>query len=134
MVVVILEKVPATLRGELSRWMIEPRTGVFVGMVSALVRDKLWERVCERLADRDEGAALMLHTARTEQGFKIQTFGDPSRTPVDFEGLTLIRVPGLHPKRRRRILKDLRERVPAKPVEAPAPAPPQEPEDPFENE
>ena len=35
MTVLILERVPATLRGELSRWMIEPRTGVFVGKVSA---------------------------------------------------------------------------------------------------
>ena len=30
-VILMLERVPTGLRGELSRWMIEPRTGVFVG-------------------------------------------------------------------------------------------------------
>ena len=35
MIVMILEKVSVGLRGELSRWLIEPRTGVFVGQVSA---------------------------------------------------------------------------------------------------
>jgi CRISPR-associated protein Cas2 len=70
--------------------MIEPRTGVFVGVLSGLVRDKLWEKVQENAAG---GAALLIHTARTEQGFQVRTHGDPSRHPVDLEGLTLIRVP-----------------------------------------
>jgi len=43
MTIVILEKVPATVRGELSRWLIEPRKGIFVGQISAIVREKLWE-------------------------------------------------------------------------------------------
>ena len=41
MIVMILENVPTSLRGELSRWLLEPRAGVFVGHVSARVRDKL---------------------------------------------------------------------------------------------
>jgi CRISPR-associated protein Cas2 len=47
MVVIILEKVPVRLRGELTRWLLELKAGVFVGKVSAMVRDKLWQRVCE---------------------------------------------------------------------------------------
>ena len=31
MVVMVLEKVPVSLRGELTRWLIEPHPGVFVG-------------------------------------------------------------------------------------------------------
>ena len=42
--VIILEKVPKSLRGELSKWLIEPKAGVFVGKTSALVKDKLWEK------------------------------------------------------------------------------------------
>ena len=42
MLVMVLENVPPSLRGELTRWLIEPRPGVFVGHVSALVRDRLW--------------------------------------------------------------------------------------------
>src|SRR5437899_2275069 len=94
MVILMLERVPTGLRGELSRWMIEPRTGVFVGVLSALVRDKLWEKVRENAAG---GAALLIHSARTEQGFQVRTHGDPSRQPVDLEGLTLIRVPQRSP-------------------------------------
>ena len=44
MLVMILEKVPLRLRGELSRWLLEPRNGVFVGHVNAMVRDKLWQK------------------------------------------------------------------------------------------
>jgi CRISPR-associated protein Cas2 len=29
----ILEKVPTSLRGELTRWMLEPKSGVFVGNI-----------------------------------------------------------------------------------------------------
>src|SRR5947209_18881050 len=90
MVILILERVPPGLRGELSRWMIEPRAGVFVGVMSGLVRDKLWEKV-EKGARG--GAALLIHSARTEQGFRVRTIGDPSRHPVAMEGLTLVRVP-----------------------------------------
>ena len=41
MVVMLMEKVPKSVRGELTRWLIELRSGVFVGNISALVRDKL---------------------------------------------------------------------------------------------
>jgi len=100
MVVLILEKVPASLRGELSRWMIEPRTGVFVGVMSALVRDRLWEKVCatceaeeEKKGSRRKGGAVLIARARTEQGFAVRTHGDPSRELIDAEGVTLVRIP-----------------------------------------
>ena len=40
MVVLILERVPPGLKGDLSRWMIEPKAGIFLGRVSARVRDE----------------------------------------------------------------------------------------------
>lgn len=46
MVVMIVERAPPGLRGLLTRWMLEPKAGVFVGTMSAMVRDKLWQRVC----------------------------------------------------------------------------------------
>lgn len=48
MVIMTLEKVPKSLRGELSRWMVEIQTGVFVGKLSALVRDLLWEKCVKK--------------------------------------------------------------------------------------
>ena len=52
MIVMVIERVPTSLRGELTRWLLEPRAGVFVCEVSALVRDKLWELV----EDKAKGA------------------------------------------------------------------------------
>ena len=44
MVVLILERVPRGLRGDLSRWMVEPKAGIFLGRITARLRDKLWEK------------------------------------------------------------------------------------------
>jgi len=90
MVVMILEKVSPSVRGELTRWLLEARTGVFAGEVSAGVREKLWERVCQNAGT---GGAVLLHNANTEQGFKIRLHGATSRSVADFDGLSLIRIP-----------------------------------------
>ena len=89
MVVLILERVPVGLRGELTRWMLEPRAGVFVGQISALVRDRLWGKVENSLKG---GSAVLVHSTNNEQGFAIRVRGEPSRAVVDFEGLSLIKV------------------------------------------
>ncbi len=87
MVVFLMEKVPVSLRGEITRWLLELRPGVFVGNVSALVREKLWETICQKLKG---GAVTLLHSAATEQGYKIRTSGDTNRKVKDFDGLQLI--------------------------------------------
>jgi CRISPR-associated protein Cas2 len=91
MVVMILEKVPASLRGELTRWMIEPRTGVFIGHLSARVRDLLWEKCCN---GSQTGGVVQAWSTNTEQHFALRMAGDTSRLVVDVEGLQLIMVPG----------------------------------------
>ena len=45
MVVLSLTACPEGLRGNLSRWLFEISPGVFVGNISARVRDAIWERV-----------------------------------------------------------------------------------------
>ena len=90
MMVVILERVTPALRGELTRWLIQPKTGVFVGSVSARVRDLLWEKVA---ASKGKGAALIVYRDTTEQGFSIKTSGRTSKIIEDFEGLFLVRAP-----------------------------------------
>jgi CRISPR-associated protein Cas2 len=91
MVVMVLERVPGSVRGELTRWLLELHAEVFVGNVSALVRDRLWETVCAKMAG---GAGLLVYSTNTEQGFAMRLWGATSRVPVDYEGLTLIRIPG----------------------------------------
>ena len=98
MTVLILERVPATLRGELSRWMIEPRPGVSVGKVSGLVRDRLWDKA---RAGAKTGAGMLLYSSPTEQGFLAQSFGDTTRELTDWEGLTLVWTPKAAAKEKR---------------------------------
>ncbi len=90
MVVIILESVPTSLRGELNRWLIEPHPGIFVGHLSAMVRDRLWEKCCQKVKD---GGVLQLWSTNNEQRFSIRTFGTTRRELVDFDGLQLIRLP-----------------------------------------
>jgi len=99
MVLMLLERVAPSLRGELTRWLIQPRTGVFVGTVSALVRDKLWDKVVRSLQNakpRKSGrqrGAMMVYTTNTEQGFAIRVHGETDRRIEDFEGLLLAKSP-----------------------------------------
>lgn len=90
MVVMILERVTPGLRGEMTRWMIEPKAGVFIGKMSAMVRDRLWEKAQKSAG---EGAGMLINSCNAEQGFKIRTFGDSSREIIDMEGLWLVRLP-----------------------------------------
>ncbi|MGW3163342.1 type I-E CRISPR-associated endoribonuclease Cas2e [Streptomyces sp. NPDC001142] len=89
MVVIATTAVPDHLRGALSRWTSEVVTGIFVGSVSARVRDELWRAVSETVGN---GAAVLVHPAPTEQGYAIRTAGTRRRVPVDLDGLTLIRM------------------------------------------
>ncbi|MEU9446613.1 type I-E CRISPR-associated endoribonuclease Cas2e [Streptomyces sp. NPDC048304] len=92
MVVIATTAVPDHLRGALSRWTSEIVPGIFVGSVTARVRDELWNAVTETVTD---GAALLIHPAPTEQGYALRTAGTRRRVPIDFDGLTLIRMTGL---------------------------------------
>ncbi len=103
MVILICEKVPDSLRGELSRWMVEPKTNVFVGKMSALVRDKLWERVQAKIKT---GAAILAYPANTEQGFIIKSHGDTTRQLINFDGLMLVKVPTPTSKARKKAAEE----------------------------
>ena len=87
MTVVIVERARASLRGQLTRWMLELHAGVFVGTLSARVRDEIWKLVVERLG---EGSAILVYTAQNEQGFAFRSAGKGSRALFDIDGLTLV--------------------------------------------
>lgn len=87
MVVIILENVTEGFRGEITRWLLELKAGVFAGNVSALVRKRLWEKIQN---NPSEGSALILYTAQNEQGFAIDMCHSPYRKVREIEGLYLI--------------------------------------------
>lgn len=88
MMVLVVSKVPTSLRGRLTRWTLQLRPGVFVGTVSDRVRERLWERTCASLRG---GWALILVPAPTEQGFKIRMYGEAPISIEDFDGLALVK-------------------------------------------
>lgn len=80
---------PPRLRGDLSKWLQEINTGVYVGNVNSRVRDAIWERVCENL---NHGRATMVFSANNEQRMDFRVY-NTSWKPVDYEGIQLIRRP-----------------------------------------
>jgi len=85
----ILEKTPKSLRGELTRWLLEIDTGVFVGEASAVVRELLWEKCCLRASG---GRCCQIWRMNNEQGFMVRMQGHHDREMIDFEGLSLVSV------------------------------------------
>lgn len=88
MLIMLMEKVPVSLRGELSRWMIEPKAGVFIGKVPATVRDKLWEKAVE---GKKFGWVMQVWNTNNEQGFSARMMGLSNRVLIDIDGLTLVK-------------------------------------------
>lgn len=89
MVVINLTNCPMKLRGDLSKWLCEINTGVYVGNISARVRDKLWERVCENIKS---GQATMVYTTSGEQGMDFRVH-NTSWIPVEYDGIKLMKRP-----------------------------------------
>lgn len=87
MMVVVLVNAPARLRGRLAAWLVEVRAGVYVGDYSSRTRDMIWEQVTSGL---DDGDAVMVWKASTDQGYDFRTHGRNRRMPVDFDGLKLV--------------------------------------------
>ncbi|MFC5996770.1 type I-E CRISPR-associated endoribonuclease Cas2e [Pseudonocardia hispaniensis] len=86
MTVIVVAACPVGLRGHLTRWLLEISAGVFVGRVSARVRDLLWQRTVEMVKS---GRAIMVFSANNEQGldFKVHKH---EWSPIDIEGLSLM--------------------------------------------
>ncbi len=87
MLVIVVENVPPRLRGRLAVWLIEIRAGVYVGDLSAKVRDMIWSQIEEGI---EEGNAVMVWTTNTESGFDFITLGKNRRLPVELDGLKLV--------------------------------------------
>lgn len=87
MLVIVVENVPHRLRGRLAVWLIEIRAGVYVGDLSAKVREMIWSQVEDGI---EEGNAIMAWSTNTESGFDFLTLGENRRLPVEIDGLKLV--------------------------------------------
>lgn len=87
--VITLKKVPNSLRGDLTRWMQEIATGVYVGNFNSRVREALWQRVIDTVG---EGEATMSFAFQNEIGYSFQTI-NTARQVVDYDGIPLVLLP-----------------------------------------
>lgn len=83
----ITQNVPSSLRGELTRWMLQLKPGVFLGTLSALVGEKLWNKIQDK---QSKGGAIWVKATNNEQKFKLSVSGNTNWTISDFDGLQLI--------------------------------------------
>lgn len=86
MIVITLIDCPPALRGDLTKWLQEVNTGVYVGQVSARVRDEIWKRVRE---STKSGRATMVFNSNNEQRLDFRVH-NTSWEPIDFDGLKLM--------------------------------------------
>lgn len=91
MTVIVLEAAPPALRGRLAVWLVEARAGVYVGCVSARIREMIWSNVEAGIRD---GNAVMIWRTNTESGFDFRTWGSNRRSPIEMDGIKLV---ALHP-------------------------------------
>lgn len=86
MIVISLTDCPLALRGDLSKWLQEINSGVYVGQLSTRVRDELWKRVRDSIKS---GRATMVFSTNNEQRMDFRVH-NTSWEPIDFDGLKLM--------------------------------------------
>ena len=101
MTVLHLTSCPPALRGDLTKWLMEIATGVYVGRISARVRDKLWERI---VATCKGGRAILVFSTNNEQRMDFRIHGE-TWEPINFDGLKLM----LRPNPARLIAKQVNQ-------------------------
>lgn len=87
MIVITLTKVPASLRGDLTRWCQEIQAGVYVGNVNARIRELLWDRVMRNIGN---GEATIVYNTNNELGYTFKTTRK-DRKVENFDGIPLMK-------------------------------------------
>ena len=87
MLVIVVENAPPRLRGRLAVWLLEVRSGVYVGTYGKRVREMIWDQVRAYIED---GNAVIAWSAPEDIGFAFDTCGLNRRVPVDLDGLRLV--------------------------------------------
>lgn len=87
--VISLANCPPSLRGDVTKWLFEVSTNVFVGEVSSRVRDDIWDRIRDSCKN---GRAVMVFSSDNEQHFDFRIHNGEWEF-ADLEGLKIMRHP-----------------------------------------
>lgn len=89
MTVITLTNVPSSLRGDLTKWMQEISTGVYVGNINARIREELWKRIIDNIK---QGQATMSYAKRNEIGYDFMVH-NTKREVIYYDGIPLVFLP-----------------------------------------
>lgn len=87
--VITIKNSPNSLRGDLTKWMQEIASGVYVGNFNSKIREELWKRVCQNIKN---GEATLSYSARNEIGYNFDTW-QTHREVIDYDGIPLVYFP-----------------------------------------
>lgn len=87
--VITMTNCPLSLRGDLTKWMQEIASGVYVGNFNSRVREELWKRIEDSVGN---GTATISFSSRNEIGYDFKTIHS-HRKVVYSDGLPLVRIP-----------------------------------------
>lgn len=87
--VITMTNCPLSLRGDLTKWMQEIATGVYVGNFNSRIREELWKRIEDSVGN---GAVTMSFSSRNEIGYDFKTIHS-HREVVYLDGLPLVSIP-----------------------------------------
>ena len=87
--IITLKNSTPSLRGDLSKWMQEIATGVYIGNFNSRIREFLWDRVVESVGN---GEATISYANKNEIGYNFKTH-NTKRIVVDSDGIPIVKFP-----------------------------------------
>lgn len=87
--VITMTNCPPSLRGDLTKWMQEIATGVYVGNFNSRIREELWKRIEDSVGN---GSVTMSFSSQNEIGYDFKTIHS-HREVVYLDGLPLVSIP-----------------------------------------
>ena len=83
MTVIVLQKAPDYLRGELTRYLYEISNGVYAGEINAKIRELLWNKI-EKTKNI---SASLIYPSKSEQKFAFRSIGDNRFAMQEIDGI-----------------------------------------------
>jgi CRISPR-associated protein Cas2 len=86
MIIIVLDKVPNSVHGKVAQSFFEIYRNVFIGNVSAKVRDSVWS-----MLDQNQNvSAVMAYSYPTIQGFELLCTGNMNNKFIDIDGIKIL--------------------------------------------
>ena len=89
MIIFICHNASDRIRGELTRFLYEIDSGVYIGNISALVRNILYQKIEDLSINIPDYKMIMIYSDKNENGFSYEYLGYNNYNFKDYDGLML---------------------------------------------